>query len=97
MFERNLTLIVLAGIAAGVLVFVSTDGAALWRTTGIILMTVIVLSVLVYGLWAARHVRCPDCGVRCREYSADHARGLEVVCPRCGIVWDLGISYSQDT
>lgn len=67
------------------------------KNTGIFITCVLVFSVLMYGFWIGNHVKCPECGAQCERYSDGLNKSRKVLCQKCRIVWDLGISYNLDS
>jgi uncharacterized C2H2 Zn-finger protein len=63
-------------------------------TVGIMLGGVIIFSAISYVFWLGNHVKCPQCNAIFKKYSDEHNRSRKVVCPRCGVIWNLGISYN---
>lgn len=100
-FHKNLFIkIVLAILVSGAL-FLNTyffEGKNfLAGDLGIILMGIIIFSVIAYGFWASNHIKCPKCSSLCEKYSDELNKNRKVICKKCEIVWDLGVSYNTDS
>jgi hypothetical protein len=65
-------------------------------TTAILLGSAIIFSAISYAFWLGNHVKCPQCGSMCNKHSDAHNKSRKVVCNKCRIIWNLGVSYNLD-
>lgn len=99
-YSRRLGLVVIGAIILSGLILGNLAGVIgpqlIAKNAGIFITCVIVFSVLVYGFWIGSHVKCPECSTQCERYSDEHNKSRKVLCPKCEIVWNLGVSYNLD-
>ena len=65
-------------------------------TIGIVLGGFVICSAILYVFWLGNHVKCPQCGLLCVKHSDELNKSRKVACTRCGVIWNLGVSYNMD-
>lgn len=97
-FERRVTTLMITAAIGGGLLITNQLGllgpVLLSPAVGIGLVVILVAGSIGYGFWAAARIRCPECSSRC-ERPGGSPGGRRAVCRKCGIVWDLGVSFSM--
>jgi hypothetical protein len=99
-FNRKLSLLMLGALFFSGLIFCNTMGfigpQLIPKNTGIIVGGAIIITAVVYGFWIGNHVKCPECSAKCERYSDELNKSRKVLCSKCQIIWDLGVSYNLD-
>lgn len=99
-FHLRLTLIMVGTILISGFLFTNAMGfigpRIISEDTGIILAGVFIFFALIYGLRAGNQVKCPDCRLKCKPYSDEANKSRKVVCSKCRIIWNIGVSYNLD-
>ncbi|HSG28558.1 MAG TPA: hypothetical protein VLA34_08770 [Candidatus Krumholzibacterium sp.] len=95
--RRVTTLLITAAIGSGAIVgnLLGFLGPVLLApAVGIPFTALLIGGSIYYGFWAARRIDCPECSARCEKLGGESGKGNRVVCRECGIIWDLGISFT---
>jgi len=98
-FYRYMSIVILSGFLFNLLICANIfyGKNILSGDVGIFLMGISIILILFFGFYMSTHVSCPYCSERCSLYSDDSGKGRQVLCKNCGVIWDLGVSYNQDS
>ncbi|MBN1906116.1 MAG: hypothetical protein JW927_13575 [Deltaproteobacteria bacterium] len=100
-FNRKMNYVIISGILLSGLFFSNILGfikpQIIPMTVGILLGGIIIFSTIIYCIWISNHVACPKCSGKCKRYSDSPNKSRKVVCPKCRIIWDLGVSFNLDS
>ena len=100
-FNRKLSLIMIIGFSLAGLIFCNIleiiKPQIIPTNLGLFMGGAIIFYILIYGFRAGKHVKCPECSAICERCSDEYNKGRKAVCPKCQIIWDLGVSYSSES
>jgi hypothetical protein len=99
-FLRNLTIVFALCLIVSLMIILNSLGflgpKMLTWNWALPVSGITIFVFIVYIIWSGNNVKCPICFKKCAIYSDEENKSRKLVCQKCQIIWNIGVTYNTD-